>query len=92
MNISRRGDALEYLDDAAQEEFWMGSAEKVNMILVHSDRLCLHLVSLLDAYASFSDYPDDLFIEERPQRTYRSRATFSVPRTHLAQTISMAAL
>ena len=59
------GDALEDLNNATGGEFWMGSAEEVDVILVHSHRLYLDLVSLLYAYRSFSDYPDDLFVEKR---------------------------
>lgn len=43
----------------------MGSAEKVDMILVHSHRLNFDLVSLLYADRRFLNYPNHLFIEKR---------------------------
>gem|GEM_PF-3668819 len=43
----------------------MGSAEKVDMIFVHSHCLHLDLISLLDACGSLPDYPDNLFVKKR---------------------------
>ncbi len=56
---------LEYLNDLSCCNFWMGSAQHMDMIVIHAQSFQLNIISFLNPYRCLSDYFYNFLVQQR---------------------------